>query len=300
MTNVLNILCQSSILDSNQVLWSDQSFSLEALSIAFAFILFVGTAFLIYWLVTTSFGTTSLDQSRPRRNAMVFYIPLIPFGIWILLSSGGVSILNRFEKSLPEYQQQLLTLAVTAAVAIVLLITIVILVRQYFVRGLKGFGLDPQSVWRDFAGALAKLLAVWPLVLAILWLTLAVGKLIYGPDFQLEEHEELKVLVNYPQWPVKLGVVFLAVVLAPLAEEMLFRGLFQTTFRNLTRRPWIAIIFTSVLFALSHAIPEHWPALFVLAVGLGYAYEKSGSLLQPIFMHAIFNGAMVTATLLQG
>ena len=35
------------------------------------------------------------------------------------------------------------------------------------------------------------------------------------------------------------------------------------------------------------------------AEGLGYAYEKSGSLLRSIFIHAIFNAANVTLSLLQ-
>ena len=38
-------------------------------------------------------------------------------------------------------------------------------------------------------------------------------------------------------------------------------------------------------------------ALFMLAMGLGYTYEKSGSLLQPIFMHALFNGVTVASAL---
>jgi membrane protease YdiL (CAAX protease family) len=50
---------------------------------------------------------------------------------------------------------------------------------------------------------------------------------------------------------------------------------------------------------MAHPNREHWPALFVLAMGLGYAYEKSGSLFRPIIMHAIFNGIMIAATLLQ-
>ena len=80
---------------------------------------------------------------------------------------------------------------------------------------------------------------------------------------------------------------------------MLFRGLFQTMIRSYLGRPWLAIAITSVLFAFIHADPEHWPALFVLAMGLGYSYEKSGSLFRPIFMHAMFNGLTIVAALLE-
>lgn len=52
-----------------------------------------------------------------------------------------------------------------------------------------------------------------------------------------------------------------------------------------------AIILTSLIFAGLHA--TQWPApipLFVLAIGLGVVYQRTGSLLAPICMHAVFNG----------
>ncbi|MFZ9024246.1 MAG: type II CAAX prenyl endopeptidase Rce1 family protein [Anaerohalosphaeraceae bacterium] len=52
-----------------------------------------------------------------------------------------------------------------------------------------------------------------------------------------------------------------------------------------------------MFFAILHT-PTHIPALFILSVGLGYAYERSGSLLRPILMHIFFNGLSITMTLL--
>ena len=66
---------------------------------------------------------------------------------------------------------------------------------------------------------------------------------------------------------------------------------------NLPYRPrssfWtgVAIVLTSLIFAALHA--AQWPApipLFLLAVGLGMVYQRTGSLLAPIVMHAVFNG----------
>jgi membrane protease YdiL (CAAX protease family) len=271
----------------------------EVLTILFALILLVGIALLIYWLAATSFGKTALHDSRPRRNAMAFYTPLVPFGVWLFLGGIGLTILDHFKKSLGDLQQKILGLSLTGIIAIILFTITIVIVRRYFARGFKGFGLAPRTIGRDSIGAVAKLLGVWPLVFVMLLATVAIGKLIMGPDFQIEKHEELEVLIQYPQWTIRLGVLLLAVVVAPLTEEMLFRGLFQSAFRNITPGPWMAIIASSVIFTMAHQNWEHWPALFVLAMGLGYAYEKSGSLFQSIFMHAIFNGAMITATLLQ-
>ena len=64
----------------------------------------------------------------------------------------------------------------------------------------------------------------------------------------------------------------------------------QTILRRWLRGPWPAVILTSVIFAAVH---NPWPIklpIFVLSLGLGYAYERTGNLWLPICMHAMFNG----------
>jgi membrane protease YdiL (CAAX protease family) len=80
---------------------------------------------------------------------------------------------------------------------------------------------------------------------------------------------------------------------------MLFRGMFQTLLRSYTGRPWSAVIIASMVFAVFHENPQHWPALFALSLCLGYSYEKSGSLFRPIFLHSIFNALSVLSSLNQ-
>ena len=54
-----------------------------------------------------------------------------------------------------------------------------------------------------------------------------------------------------------------------------------------------ATVFTAALFSTIHADAAHWPALFILASCMGYSYEKSGSLIRPIIIHALFNASSV-------
>ncbi|MEI9893033.1 MAG: CPBP family intramembrane glutamic endopeptidase [Chthoniobacter sp.] len=53
--------------------------------------------------------------------------------------------------------------------------------------------------------------------------------------------------------------------------------------------PLSAGIFACVLFAAFHASLSAFGGLLVLAVCLNIAYERTGSLLVPIGMHALFN-----------
>lgn len=81
-----------------------------------------------------------------------------------------------------------------------------------------------------------------------------------------------------------------AILLAPVCEEFLFRGYFYPVAKRYAG-PWIAAPLTALLFAASHANLASLPALFVLALALTLAYERTGSLLVPIAMHALFNTA---------
>jgi membrane protease YdiL (CAAX protease family) len=174
---------------------------------------------------------------------------------------------------------------------------IIFLARVSFARRLKGFGLNLGTIHKDFPAALLNLLSVWPLIAAMIILTTRLGKLILGPDFEMQPHEELELIRAYSQLPVRVLIIVTAVAIVPAFEETLFRGLFQTMLRSISLKPWLSIVTASGLFALAHANAGHWPALFVLSLCIGYAYEKSGSLLRPIFIHSLFNATSIIGTL---
>jgi membrane protease YdiL (CAAX protease family) len=89
-----------------------------------------------------------------------------------------------------------------------------------------------------------------------------------------------------------------AVVLAPLAEEVFFRGLVQSVLRNYFGSPWVAVALASLLFASVH-MDLHWaPALTALGLVLGYSYERTGRLLAPVLIHALFNGVSMVDELI--
>ncbi|HLL89278.1 MAG TPA: CPBP family intramembrane glutamic endopeptidase, partial [Tepidisphaeraceae bacterium] len=67
--------------------------------------------------------------------------------------------------------------------------------------------------------------------------------------------------------------------------------------RRDARVRWAAIVVASVVFAFVHPL---WtvPLIFLLSLGLGYAYERTGNLWVPIVMHAVFNGTQTLIFLL--
>ncbi|MFZ5805664.1 MAG: CPBP family intramembrane glutamic endopeptidase [Verrucomicrobiota bacterium] len=79
-----------------------------------------------------------------------------------------------------------------------------------------------------------------------------------------------------------------ALVLAPLWEEIIFRGFLYPFFKAKWGQ-WMALMFSSLLFAGMHAhLPTFFPLMF-FGVILGWTYERYGSLGYPIALHAVFN-----------
>ena len=65
-----------------------------------------------------------------------------------------------------------------------------------------------------------------------------------------------------------------------------------------TRPAWPAIFISSITFAALHA--SDWPApvpLLILALILGYLYNRTHRLLPCIVVHLLFNGLSVAAVL---
>lgn len=89
------------------------------------------------------------------------------------------------------------------------------------------------------------------------------------------------------------GLWLLAVgaLAAPLCEEFIFRGLLQGGLRR-SLPAWQAIGIAAALFALVHP-PAAMLPVFVLGLCTGIAYERSGALLAPMLVHALYNAAML-------
>lgn len=88
-----------------------------------------------------------------------------------------------------------------------------------------------------------------------------------------------------------LWLLAVGVLAAPLYEEFIFRGLLQGGLRR-SLTAWQAIGIAAALFAIVHP-PAAMLPVFVLGLCAGYAYERSGALLAPMLVHALYNAAML-------
>ncbi len=163
----------------------------------------------------------------------------------------------------------------------------------------RSLGMLPLRNLRRYAligGGLA--IAILPLRLLIGALGLWVESLVFGDISSLSFREDI-LSVGFDTW---YGIVLMVIgvgILAPIAEELFFRGLLYDWFRQKTGVGW-GMVITSLLFGLAHydslAVVG---SSFVMGLAMVLAVEKTRSLWISIFMHVMTNsGAVLMMALL--
>lgn len=291
-------------------------------AIALAVFLFL-TGSLVAWvwvLRRLGRGQSLLPPPQPR---------VAPWGLngvgavvllWLLVASPPAARAN------PHQDEHLIAKFIALALVNAALLVLVPLLLSAMARArLADLGLTRHELgWNLLRGAVACLL-LSPPVYAINWLALQ-----YWP---VHKHPLETMVLENPTAPVALLAVVSGVILAPAAEELLFRGVLLGWLNRLwsrEKRPDPALesafsepisgenlglpakaaerfrpstvlpnLITSLIFAGIHW--AQWPAplaLLPLSLGLGMLYQRTGSLAAPITLHALFNGLSTFALFL--
>ena len=254
------------------------------------------------------------------------FIMIGGLSLWMLVPALIMKLLHRgvrLEDIKPTQSETVILGIVGGAVPFLSMLLGTFTRRQ---RGLQTLGFTLAHLSKAFPPALAGSVFILPVVgwVAILsdWLM---------KRFQIQhpmKHELLEIMDKSPGPLLKVLIAFGAIIVAPLFEEFLFRGHLQTLLvrvmgpkdpgggfpivtssgetvpvfpgdRGRPARPlirWLAVIITSILFALVH----HWSIwlpIFALSLCLGYMYERTGNLWVTVLMHAMFNGFSIIINL---
>ena len=104
-----------------------------------------------------------------------------------------------------------------------------------------------------------------------------------------EPAQQAVQMVSQATHPLELALQGISVImLAPVAEELIFRGIIYNTTKQITSRT-AAVILSAVLFAAVHGQWALVLPLMGLSVALAWVYERSGTIIAPILLHASFN-----------
>lgn len=87
-------------------------------------------------------------------------------------------------------------------------------------------------------------------------------------------------------------------LLAPVLEELLFRGAIEGELLRQGYKPWIAILLSSLIFGVVHLNPAQIPFAFLIGMMFGWLYYRTGSLLPGIVGH-ILNNSVAAYNMIQ-
>jgi hypothetical protein len=163
---------------------------------------------------------------------------------------------------------------------------ILFFLRQHGVGWREAFGFRGPKIRHPILLTIGFII-VFAVVLLLQWTSVsALEKLGLSPESQ----SAVKLVTDAKSlWTIIYLGVF-AVVIAPVAEEFIFRGMLFPFVKQLgfPRLAWFGVSF---LFAVIHLnLPTLMP-LFVLALALTWLYDRTDNLLVPIVAHALFNAA---------
>lgn len=273
---------------TNQPSGRDEGFSVHLLA--------VGLIVMGVWvfLICTKPQRLSLAHAPGRPNrlqvphfALVFLVFMIP----------GSLVSLYYQHYLKAPMPAPINLAVLGLTQAAVIVACLLVAKWTFVFGLgNGLGLNLRHPVRDIVWAVLAVLALMPVIWTLSW---ASSWVMHGMG---QETIRVNPVFDYLRdfgWGGKAATVFGAVILAPFAEELMFRGILQSMLRSCRVAAWPAIAISSALFVAMHTgVPHDVVPLLPLAIVLGYSYERCGRLVPSILIHAIFNTVSVVTFLM--
>ena len=153
----------------------------------------------------------------------------------------------------------------------------------------------PRGQWKDLGiskarpGSYFRYGVIGGILLIIMVLVIGYGLKYLQPDLQPQYYEEM--LRSATRIPDFLVILVVGSILAPLSEELFYRGMIYPVFRKHLGPMWGAIL-AGLVFGLAHWDLWRTLPLALGGIGLCYIYEKSGSILVSVVAHGVWNGVI--------
>lgn len=112
-------------------------------------------------------------------------------------------------------------------------------------------------------------------------------------DMQAMAEKLLTVMLRMPTMKDLFINLLLVAIIPAIGEELFFRGVLQRLIIKSTRKVWLGVFITSILFSAIHGEVLGFMPRVLLGFGLGAIYVISGNLWLSIFAHILNNGSQV-------
>lgn len=159
------------------------------------------------------------------------------------------------------------------------------IVRIKYRQSIHALGLSLVNVSGNIKqGVKLYLVTVPMIILAGFIINMVAGYYGVVPEMQ----EVVRWVLEEKSFFVLFGLIFFGIVIAPVIEEIIFRGFLQSAVKGLCGGRY-AIVISASLFAAVHVDVFAFLQILILGILLGYLYEKTQSLAASIVVHVLHN-----------
>ncbi len=200
----------------------------------------------------------------------------------ILVGAGMVLVLNKLLPNIDPLNLSLLSMLVSTVIIIFPVLLYLRITRATLRNCLRINGISLMSFF-------AVILISIGFIVIIDELDRIVYALFGAPEFLQELFEQLKIT------SVQSGILIIltTAIVAPIVEEILFRGYLQKVLEESWEDITKAILVTSLFFALVHLNPYWVVQIYLLGFVLGYLSWRTNSIIPGIILHGLNNGFAV-------
>lgn len=224
-------------------------------------------------------------SEKPWTVERIVYVLLgMATGICLVLLLGGVLQYFHGSKTLTEESPSYVIIEILSIHGSIFgAVAFVLWFQQITWQQAFGFSVQtiPRSILWGFIGAVV-------LVPAGGLLENGSEKILEWLHLSTTTQEAVQMLQKVQNPASRCLLIFFAVAIAPVAEEIFFRGILYPAIKRLGW-PKTALWTTSVLFGAIHLNLSIFIPLTAVAMALVFLYEKTDNLLAPIVAHGIFN-----------
>lgn len=233
-------------------------------------------------------AAVSAQPSRRLRWLLIVGLPVWTVGGFFLAQALVMGILYALQFFGVSFSHVNQTILLSVAGAVVYLVTIAIIIGVPWLLKIsrttkKDIGLTRPMSWSDIGFAPLGFI-VYLLIAALL--VYVVGALLPGIDLKQTQETGYDNVTKYYQY---ILVLVSLVVIAPIAEEIIFRGYLYGKLRKIVPI-WIAMPLVSVIFGLVHGQWNVAIDVFCLSLILCTLREITGNIWAGILLHMLKNG----------
>lgn len=237
----------------------------------------------IYISLLRQLAARAPDPEAPPARAFGWpeaFLAAVIVAFFLLTLSGAPT--NRS----PRMRSQDLVASAVLTIGLLLAVAGFLRLRRFDLNSLGGF--SKIGFFRTAITGGVLILAAYPLIFLA---DVATQRLLRSPP---QKQAIVEMFSESSTLEQRILIIVLAVSLAPLAEEFIFRFFLYGVMKRYFGRV-VAVLASALLFAAVHAHLPSFAPLFVLGSCFAIAYEWSGSILVPMMMHALFNAITLTA-----